>query len=332
MSEKKLILQSSPHLREQDSVRKVMMTVVLALAPAMAASVWFFGWRALLVQVVAVVACLAFEALGLLLLKRPMKEHITDGSAVVTGLLLAMNLPSSIPIWMTVVGSAVAILVAKIPYGGIGNNPFNPALVGRVFMFVAFPTAMTSWPKPIEGALDLFVNAETGATPLGMLKYVQKGTEGFSMSGAMPGSTADMLLGNVGGCIGEISAAALLLGGLFMLWRKVITWHIPVAFIGSVFVFSGIFYLVDPAHYANPLFHVLSGGVMLGAIFMATDMVTSPVTTKGMIIFGLGCGIITCLIRLLASFPEGVSFAILIMNGLTPLIDRYIKPAPFAKA
>ena len=198
MSEKKLILQSSPHLREQDSVRKVMMTVLLALAPATAASVWFFGWRALVVQVVAVVACLAAEALGLVLLKRPFKEHITDGSAIVTGLLLAMNLPSNIPIWMTVVGSAVAILIAKTPYGGIGNNPFNPALVGRVFMFVAFPTAMTSWPKPIQGAVDTFVNAVTGPTPLGTLKFIQRGTEGFSMSGFMPGSQHGPAVGQRG--------------------------------------------------------------------------------------------------------------------------------------
>lgn len=332
MSEKKLILQSSPHLRDQDSVQKVMLTVVLALLPAMATSVWFFGWRALVVQAVSVAACLGAEAFGLYLLKRPLKEHLTDGSAVVTGLLLAMNLPSSIPLWMTVVGALVAILVAKMPYGGIGNNPFNPALIGRVFMFVAFPTAMTSWPKPIEGAMSLFVNAETGATPLGYLKFVQRGTEGFSMSGVTSNSMTDLLLGNVGGCIGEISAAALLLGGVIMLWRKVITWHIPVAFIGTVFVFSGIFYLVDATHYASPVFHILSGGVMLGAIFMATDMVTSPVTPKGMLIFGVGCGVITCLIRLLANFPEGVSFSILVMNGLTPMIDRYIKPAPFAKA
>lgn len=330
MSEKKLILQSSPHLREQDSVRKVMMTVVLALVPATAASVWYFGLRALLVQVVAVVTCLAAEAFGLFLLKRPVKEHVTDGSAIVTGMLLAMNLPSGIPMWMTVVGSLVAILVAKIPYGGIGNNPFNPALVGRVFMFVAFPTAMTSWPLPVPGSFASFVaDATTGPTPLGLIKYVQRGTAEMS---TVTQSSVDLLLGNVGGCIGEVSAVALLLGGLYMLWKKVITWHIPVAFIGTVFVFTGIFHLVDAARYASPLIHILSGGVMLGAIFMATDMVTSPVTTKGMLIFGVGCGVITCLIRVLASFPEGVSFAILVMNGLTPIIDRYIKPAPFAKA
>lgn len=330
MSEKKLILQSSPHLREQDSVRKVMMTVVLALVPATAASVWYFGWRALLVQVVAVLTCLAAEALGLFLLKRPLKEHLTDGSAVVTGMLLAMNLPSGIPIWMTVVGSLVAILVAKIPYGGIGNNPFNPALVGRVFMFVAFPTAMTSWPVPVSGSFGSFMaDATTGPTPLGLIKFVQRGTAEMS---TVTQSSLDMLIGNVGGCIGEVSAVALLLGGLYMLWKKVITWHIPVAFIGTVFVFTGIFYLVDGSHYASPVIHILSGGVMLGAIFMATDMVTSPVTAKGMLIFGVGCGLITCLIRVLASFPEGVSFAILVMNGLTPIIDRYIKPASFGKA
>ncbi|MBM4355297.1 MAG: RnfABCDGE type electron transport complex subunit D [Deltaproteobacteria bacterium] len=297
-----------------------MHTVVLSLVPALVAAVVFFGWRALVLTVVSVAACLAVEASVLRMAGKPVKGALVDGSAIITGLLLAMNLPSNLPFWMVVVGAIVAIAVAKHAYGGLGNNPFNPALVARVFMLIAFPGAMTSWPVTTWNAT---ADVMTAATPLGVMKM-----EGAAAA-VQSASWWDLFIGNVGGCLGETSALALLVGGLFLLWRKVISWHIPVAFIGTVAVGTAIAWAADPAKFPDPLWHVLSGGVMLGAWFMATDMVTSPVTRRGMLIFGAGCGIVTCVIRLLGAYPEGVSFSILIMNGLTPLIDRYVKPSRF---
>jgi len=326
--ENRLLLQSSPHLRDQDSVHKVMHTVVLALLPAAVAGVVFFGVRALAVMAVSVVACLAFEAAALKIGGKPIKPHITDGSAIITGLLLAMNLPSGIPIWMVVIGALVAMVLGKHAYGGVGNNPFNPALVARVFLLISFPTALTSWPTPAFGPEGL--DAITTATPLGLLQMLGKGgEEAVLASSALEKMDHWMLvLGNVKGCIGEVSAAALIVGGVFLLVRKVITWEIPVSFIGTVAAFTLVAWLVD-GNMGNPIYHVLSGGVMLGAWFMATDMVTSPVSRKGMLVFGIGCGLLTCVIRMWAGYPEGVSFAILIMNGLVPLIDRYVKSPGF---
>lgn len=327
MSENKLILQSSPHLRDGDSVRRIMVTVIIALLPGVLAGIWAFGLSALLVTVVAVAGCLAIEAAALSLLKKPLLPYLTDGSAVVTGLLLAMNLPSNFPWWMTLIGAAAAMALGKHVYGGIGSNPFNPALVARVFLLISFPAAMTNWPVAGDGGImNLGVDIKTGATVLGLFK-----TEGLvKLHEAYPNLYMDLFLGKVGGSLGETSALALLIGGVFLLIRRVISWETPVAFIGTVFVFSGIFWLVDKDSYADPLFHILSGGVMLGAWFMATDMVTTPVTRKGMLLFGVGCGVITGVIRLLGAYPEGVSFSILIMNGLTPLIDRYLRPPKFA--
>ncbi len=320
MSETRLLLQSSPHVRDVSSVQGIMHTVILSLVPALIAGVVFFGWRALAVTVVAVASCLAVEAAILRLAGKPVKTALVDGSAIITGLLLAMNLPSNLPFWMVGVGAVVAIGVAKHAYGGLGNNPFNPALVARVFMLIAFPGAMTSWPvTTCNGATDVL----TAATPLGIMKM-----EGAAAA-MQAASWWDLFIGNVGGCLGETSALALLLGGLFLLWRRVISYEIPVAFIGTVAAGTAVAWLVDPTKYPDPLWQVLSGGVMLGAWFMATDMVTSPVTRKGMLLFGVGCGVVTCVIRLLGGYPEGVSFSILVMNGLTPLIDRYVKPARF---
>ena len=325
MSSTKLILQSSPHLRDDDSVRRIMLTVLIALAPATVASVLMFGTRAVVVLVLAVLGCLAFEAIALKIMKKPLMPYLTDGSAVVTGILLAMNLPSGLPWWMVLVGALVAVVLGKQVYGGIGSNPFNPALVARVFLFISFPTAMTTWPVPGSDLFGMGADVATAATPLGVLK-----TDGLAaLMSSDSNLYMNLLTGHVGGCLGETSAIALILGGLFLLLRKVISWEIPVTFIGTVFAFTGVFYLVDSSTYADPLFQILSGGVMLGAIFMATDMVTTPVTRKGMLLFGFGCGLITGVIRLLWSYPEGVSFSILIMNGFTPLIDRYITPAPF---
>jgi electron transport complex protein RnfD len=321
-----MILQSSPHLRDHDNVSRIMVTVCIALMPGVLAGIWAFGLKALVVTVVAVLGCLGTEAIVLRIMGKPLRPYLTDGSAVVTGLLLAMNLPSNLPWWMVVVGAVVAVVLGKQVFGGIGSNPFNPALVARVFLLISFPAAMTSWPSATGELMNLGVDVQTGATVLGALK-----TDGLqALMGAYPNLHLDLFLGRAGGSLGEVSALALLVGGIFLLIRRVISWHVPVSFVGSVVVITGIFWLVDSATYADPLFHVLSGGVMLGAWFMATDMVTTPVTPLGMLIFGAGCGVITCVIRLLGAYPEGVSFSILIMNGLTPLIDRYVRPPKFA--
>jgi electron transport complex protein RnfD len=253
-----------------------------------------------------------------------------DGSAVITGILLAMNLPASSPWWMVVVGCFVAMLLGKHLFGGVGQNIFNPALVARVFLLLSFPAEMTSWTKPQAGAILSDVDAVTTATPLGIIKseglaayheQVQAGT----------GTLWQMFVGNTSGSLGEISALALLIGAALLFWRGYITWHIPVTYCATVFALTGALWLYNPEAYATPVLHVVSGGLILGAFYMATDMVTSPVSARGMIIFGIGCGLITAVIRLFGSFPEGVSFAILIMNGLTPLIDRYTRPRKFGE-
>jgi Na+-translocating ferredoxin:NAD+ oxidoreductase subunit D len=321
VSQNRMLLQSSPHARDRDSVRKVMYTVIIALLPAALAGTIFFGLRALLVMAVSVIACLLFEGLAVKISGKPVKETLLDGSAVITGLLVAMNLPSGLPWWMVVVGALVAVVLGKHVYGGLGNNPFNPALVARVFLLISFPTAMTAWPGTTMQ--DLGADVVTAATPLGVLQM-----EGAAVA-LQNISYFDLFIGNVGGCLGETSVIALLLGGIILLVRKVISWEIPVTFIATVLIFTTITWLVAPDKHINPLWHVLSGGVMLGAWFMATDMVTSPVSRKGMLLFGVGCGFFTCIIRLWAGYPEGVSFAILIMNGLVPLIDRYLAPTRF---
>jgi electron transport complex protein RnfD len=320
------ILSASPHAHSGDSVPKIMLRVIVSLVPAMAMALYFFGWNALRLSAACVVTCVISEAVTRRIMKRD--AGITDLSAVVTGMLLAFNLPPSLPTWIAVLGSMFAIVVAKQIFGGIGYNPFNPALIGRVFLLVSFPVQMTTWsqwtiPSPAEG-----VNAVTTATPLGMLKTA------LSAANTMPyhfdAATAwQFFIGARNGCIGEVSIAALLLGAAYLLWRRCITWHIPIAYLAAVVAFSGILWLKDPGHNMNPLFHVLSGGVMLGAFFMATDMVTSPVTRKGMLIFGVGCGILTVLIRKWGGYPEGTSFAIVIMNAIVPLINRMTRPRVF---
>jgi len=246
------------------------------------------------------------------------KPTIYDGSAILTGLLLAFNLPSNLPWWMVVIGAFVAIGLGKMCFGGIGNNPLNPALVGRVFLLISFPAAMTTWPKPLPFSMN-YIDAETAATPLSIIKYKLEG---------MP-SQMDLLIGQIGGSLGEISAIALLIGGVYLLASRTITWHIPVSIISTILIFTGIMHAVDPATYANPLTQILCGGILLGAIFMATDYVTSPMSHSGQIIYGIGIGIITVVIRLFGAYPEGMSFAILIMNAVTPLLNNYIKPKRF---
>ena len=314
----------SPHEYSGQSISKLMYAVVISLLPAMAVGIYVFGWAALSVTVTAVVSCVIFEyVLQAFVLKR--RITALDGSAVITGILLAFNVPSNLPFGLIVIGSFVAIVVAKMSFGGLGNNIFNPALVGRVFLLTSFPVQMTTWPKPFA------VDGVTAATPLGIMKEgVAAGSPVSDLMQQVP-SYLDLFLGKTGGCIGEVSAAALLIGFAFLLWRKVVTWHTPVAMLVGVGMFSGILWMIDPSRFANPVFHLLSGGVMLGALYMATDYVTSPMTPRGMMIFGGAIGILSVLIRSFGAYPEGVSFAILIMNAFVPLIDKFCKPRRFGE-
>ncbi len=321
---KLLTISPSPHLHTDDTVRKIMFRVMLALLPALLWSLFVFGLDALRVTLIAMAACVGFEYLIQRFILK-VAPTITDGSAALTGLLLAFNVPASVPWWMLVLGSLFAIGVAKMSFGGLGNNIFNPALVGRVFMLISFPVAMTSWPATRQAATD----AITAATPLGILKEGMKTGKPLSqLMDVLPGN-GDLFLGNVGGSLGEISAFLLLIGGLYLLFRKVITWHIPVSILVTMFIFAGIFRMINPGNYMDPLFHILTGGAILGAVYMATDMVSSPMTPKAQLIYGAGIGVITMCIRMFGAYPEGVSFAILIMNGFTPLLNYTIKPRRF---
>jgi electron transport complex protein RnfD len=304
-------------------VKKNMYGVCLALLPALVWSLYYFGLGALVVLATSVLACVFFEwAITKFLLRR---ENLTvcDGSAALTGLLLGFNLPSNLPLWIIILGALFAIGVGKLSYGGLGQNPFNPALVGRVFLLISFPVQMTTWPVG-RAAVD----AATGPTPLSVMQNAIA-TGDASLLKELP-SSLDMLVGQTGGSLGEVSAICLLLGCLFMLWRKIITWHIPVSILFSVFLFSGLLHVLSPV-YANPVQVVLSGGLMLGACFMATDYVTSPMTGGGQIIYGVCIGLLTVVIRNCGAYPEGMSFAILIMNAFTPLINTYCKPKRFGR-
>ena len=324
--ENKLIVSLSPHVHGGDSVQKNMYGVLIALIPAFIVSLVYFGLGALIVTATSVIACLFFEwAIGKFLLKKE-TTTICDGSAIITGVLLAFNLPSNLPIWIIILGALFAIGVGKMSFGGLGNNPFNPALAGRVFLLLSFPVQMTSW--PVVGQLTAYTEATTAATPLALMKQAVHGdASAFSQ---LPDAW-NLFIGNNGGCLGEVSAVALILGLLYMLWKRIITWHIPVSILATVFVFSGIMYLANPEAYASPVIQLLSGGLMLGAIFMATDYVTSPMSKKGMLIYGVCIGLLTVVIRLFGAYPEGMSFAILIMNAFTPLINTYCKPKRFGE-
>lgn len=326
----KLLISPSPHVHSGDSIEKNMYGVLIALIPAFICSAVFFGTGVFVVTLTSVVACLAFEFLiQKYLLKR--QPTIFDGSALLTGVLLAFNMPSNLPVWIIVIGALVAIGIGKMSFGGLGCNIFNPALVGRVFLLISFPVQMTTWPRPL-GFAGSYVDASTGATPLAILKEAVKSGTPISQimsTGEIPGYR-EMVLGNMGGSLGEVAALALLVGFVYMLLRKIISWHIPIAIFATVFVFAGILHVCNPEQYASPIFHLLSGGLVLGAIFMATDYVTSPMSHKGMLIYGIGIGILTVVIRVFGAYPEGMSFAILIMNAFTPLINRYCKPVRFA--
>jgi len=324
-----LNISPSPHVHSSETTRKLMTGVVIALIPSLLTSLIYFGSGAAIVTVTAVVSCLLFEYLiQRFMLRKPIS--ITDGSALVTGLLLAFNLPSNIPVFIIIIGSFISIAVAKMTFGGIGNNPFNPALVGRVFMLISFPVQMTSWPVP-AGFSTGYTDAVTGATPLAIIKEGLKNGESLTQLMDKIPETMNMFLGKMGGSLGEVSAIALLIGLAYLLYKKIITWHIPFSVLGSIAVFTGILWLINPESNASPLFHLLAGGVMIGAIFMATDYVTSPMNPKAMLIYGCGIGIITVIIRVWGAYPEGVSFAILIMNAFVPLMNTYIKPKRFGE-
>ena len=311
----KLIVSPSPHLHTKTSTKSLMRDVVIALLPAVVVSVLFYGWSELLVLGVSVASCGLLE---FLITKYLLKGtcSIGDWSAVITGILLALNLPAKTPWLVVFIGAVVAIGVAKMTFGGLGQNLFNPALVGRVFLLISFPTYMTDWTEPPAGFIsNAAVDAYTGATPLGVV--AENGV------GAIEGMDyLNMLFFNIGGSAGELSAIALLIGFVYLLARKVIRPYITLSIWVTVAVFSGIFWAINPAEYTDPAFNLLTGGLLLGSIFMATDYVTSPMSNWGGVIFGVGIGVITMLIRYFGAYPEGVSFAILIMNSVVPLINK----------
>lgn len=352
MNPKNLLFNASPHAHGGDSVTQVMQTVIWALMPATAMSVMLFGWPALLVILITMAACLVTEQLFALM--RGRKSPLGDRSAALTGLLLALTLPPHSPWWICVVGGVFAILVGKQVYGGLGFNLFNPALIARVFLLISFPVELTSWPptNPLlsEAAYSLsealaiilsghygvpeLMDAVSAATPLnqyrtevGLGRTVQEalgGTYGYNSIKATSGL--------ITGSIGETSALLLAIGGVYMIRKKLITWHIPASMLAGCIVPAAFFWIIDSSTYPDPIFHLMTGGLIIGAFFMATDMVTSPVSAKGQIYFGLGCGVLTYLIRTWGGYPEGVSFAIVIMNAAVPLIDQYTRPTIYGKA
>lgn len=316
-----LLVSPAPHLHTKTSTMSLMRDVVIALLPTVIVSILFYGWREIMILAVSVISCVLLEYLiTRFLLKRP--NTIGDWSAAVTGVLLALNLPATSPWWMVLIGAIVAIGVAKMTFGGLGQNLFNPALVGRVFLLISFPVAMTNW-GPVQGFVGN-ADAATGATPLGLAK--EGGIEAVQNLDYL-----NMLYMNIGGSAGELSAIAIIIGFIYLLARKVIRPHITLSIWVTVFVFSGIMWLVDPSTYTDPIFNLLTGGILLGSVFMATDYVTSPMSAKGGIIFGVGIGLITMLIRYFGSYPEGVSFAILIMNSTVPLINKFCKSKKYGR-
>ncbi len=323
----KLIVSLSPHVHSNDTVQKNMYGVCIALLPALVCSFVIFGVGAITVTAVSVASCVFFEwAINKYLMKND-KPTVTDGSAILTGLLLAFNVPSNLPLWIMIVGALFAIGVVKMTFGGLGCNLFNPALAGRAFLLISFPVQMTTWPVPMQG-FGTYLDAETAATPLSIMKAAVKAGDA-SILEQLP-NAMDMLVGRTGGCLGEVSALAIIVGLIFMLAKKIITWHIPVSIIVTVFVFSGLMNLANPV-YASPVAELLSGGLLLGAVFMATDYVTSPMSKKGQLIYGVAIGFLTVVIRTFGAYPEGMSFAILIMNAFTPLINNYCKPKRFGE-
>lgn len=325
MSEPRLELTASPHIKGPDSTPRIMWSVVASLVPAIAAAIWYFGPSAILVISAATIGAVGTERV------LSGDGTLRDGSAVITGLLLGLCLPAGMPVWMAFLGGATGIGFGKLLFGGLGQNPFNPALVGRAFLQAAFPIAITTWPptgmpwSALRGdnfALPLMsaqpVDVVTEATPLGLMKFEQTGTDLWPL-----------MIGNTGGSLGETAGLLILLGGVYLAARRYLNWRIPVSIFASVALFSGILWLIDPAQYPDPLFMLFSGGLILGAVYMATDMVTSPVTHVGAWIFGIGIGFLVVLIRIWGGLPEGVMYAILLMNALVPFINRATQPRVF---
>lgn len=351
----KLVLSSSPHLHGAENVRRIMYRVLLALVPAAAAGIWFFGVSALCVILATMIFCVGAEALWCKLAGKPVVGTISDCSAALTGLLLALNLPPGTPLWACLIGALLAIWLGKQVFGGLGNNPFNPALVARVGLLIAIPGIMTTW-APAAGmtgkgypeAAEFYspaaladlkagkpLDSVTCATPLGVAGTTKK-VLGRTLEAETNFSKIDneallwrYFLGQKGGCIGETSVIALLIGGILLIAFNLINWRVPVCYIGTVAIITGVVNWFLPGVTPTPLFHILTGGLMLGAFFMATDMVTSPITGTGCVVFAIGCGVITSVIRIWGNYPEGVSFSILFMNALVPLIDRWCGRRPF---
>ncbi|WP_036226004.1 RnfABCDGE type electron transport complex subunit D [Mesoaciditoga lauensis] len=323
----KFTLGPAPHIHDNISTRKIMIDVLIALAPAGILAVLMWGWYMLLIEVGSMILAEALEFFTMRYMRKK-KDFLPDGSAAVTGLLLAMNVPAGISWWMMGIGVFVAIMIGKEVFGGIGSNPFNPALVGRIFMYISFPAAMTAWPKVnwfhfSQSAFSL----QTTATPLGVIKM-----HGMAEANSVfPHLMQNAFFGNIPGSAGEMSALALIAGFLYLWWKGIVSYEIPIAYIGTTFGISAIYWFINPSAYPDPTTAILIGGVMLGALFMATDPVTSPITSKGKWIFGLGCGVITVLIRYVGSYPEGVNFAILLMNSLVPFIDQISRPKVFGE-
>lgn len=313
-----LTISGSPHIQSKETTKSIMWNVVAALIPTLLVGIYYFGFRVLVVTLVSVAACVFFEWLIQKFILHG-EQTISDGSAVITGILLAFNLPSDIPFYIVLIGAIVAIGIGKMTFGGLGKNPFNPALVGRVFLFLSFPTevAKSEWTQPHPLFSGKLADAFTGPTPLAEI----------GKNNAQNLNALDMFLGSTGGSLGEVAAIAIIIGGIYLLLKRIITWHIPFAFLASAFAFSGILYLFGIT--VSPIYHLLAGGMMLGAVFMATDMTTSPISKSGQLVFGAGCGLLTILFRCFGPMPEGVSFAILIMNALTPLINKTFKPSKF---
>lgn len=318
MEDTKFVISSSPHIRADDNIPRIMYSVIAALIPAMAMSVYFFGIRALGIIATCLVVSLAVE----FIFQKARGKDITigDGSAAVAGILLALTLPPDFPYLGAALGAVVAIALGKKIFGGLGYNIFNPALAGRAFLQAAFPVHITTWTAPFAWMKKPVIDAVSSATPLSLMKFDAK----FESLGRL-------LIGNTGGSLGETSAIAIFIGGLFLLYRGYIQWRIPAAIFLSVTIFGGIFWMSNPVKYPNPLFHILAGGMALGALFMATDMVTSPITNRGYWIFGIGIGMLSVLIRLQGGLPEGVMYSILLMNAVTPLINNYTVPKVFGK-
>jgi electron transport complex protein RnfD len=312
-----LLLSSSPHFYTKDSVPRIMWTVIITLIPAVAMAIYYFGITA----IIMIVACVIAAILSEIVMNKMKGESITisDGSAVITGLLLALTLPPSFPISGAVLGSIFAIVFGKQVFGGLGYNIFNPALLGRAFLQASFPVAMTTWTYP-QTAKYASVDVVTAATPLGLYKFEKILT-----------NIGDLLIGNIGGCLGETSALAIIIGGIFLLIKRYADWRIPLSYIATVFIIAGIFWIIDPANYADPVFHLFAGGLMLGAFYMATDMVSSPITPLGAWLFGIGAGVFLMVIRLFGGVPEGVMYSILLMNAFTPIINRYTRPKFFGE-